>query len=120
MVADFPRYVLPGPDGKWISAVKPAPPPQALKDAMFYYDNEEFYDTVRCFAEAAKTGYRLTDVELRMAKHAYNTMLRKLGTLIENIEHDMSQGRTPIRPLKEVQDERKDLLAWRRIIEPEK
>ena len=108
------------PPGKWEPASKPVPPPQVLNDALFNYDNEEFYDAVRCFAEAVKGGYRLTDDDLRRVKHAYNTTLKKLGVLMENIEHDMSLGRTPIRPLKEVQDERKNLLAWRRIIESEK
>ena len=119
-VTDFPRYVLPRPDGKWVSADRPAPPPQSLKDALFNYDNEEFYDAVRCFAEAVKGGYRMTDDDLRKAKHAYNTTLKKLGVLIGNIEHDMALGRTPIRPLKDVQDERKNLLSWRRVIESAK
>ena len=105
--------------GKWESASKPVPPPPVLNDALFNYDNEEFYDAVRCFAEAVKSGYRLKDEDLRKAKHAYNITLKKLGLLIENIEHDMSLGRTPIRPLKEVQDERKNLLSWRRAIESE-
>ena len=105
--------------GKWESASKPVPPPPVLNDALFNYDNEEFYDAVRCFAEAVKSGYRLKDEDLRKAKHAYNVTLKKLGLLIENIEHDMSLGRTPIRPLKEVQDERKNLLSWRRAIESE-
>ena len=80
--------------------------------AIERYEFEEYYDTVKFFYEAKKKGYQPTTEDKKMIKNAFSKQKKRLDLLINRSEKMMQQGRALIRPLKEIEDERRALMDW--------
>jgi serine/threonine protein kinase len=78
------------------------------------YEFEEYKDVVRNFYEAKQGGYALTDGDMKMVEKSYKTQKEKLDQMIDRSYKLMKQGRALIRPLKEIEDERSELVSWYR------
>ena len=78
------------------------------------YGFEEYHDTLRYFSEAKAAGYNLTAEDAAMVEKAYKVQKKRLDTLIDRSYKMMQQGRALIRPLKDIEDERRQLMEWNR------
>ena len=86
--------------------------PEAVKNARLYYDEELYYDVVKYFHEAYQAGYVLTAADRRMFDDAFTKENARLKTMIDRSNVLMQQGKTLIRPLAEIEEERRRLIRW--------
>ncbi len=93
-----------------VVAVQPVP--DAVKNARLFYDEELYYDVVKYFHEAHQAGYALTAADRRMFDDAFTKENARLKTMIERCNVLMQQGKTLIRPLAEIEEERRRLIRW--------
>jgi hypothetical protein len=77
-----------------------------------FYDEELYYDVVKYFHEAHQAGYALTAADRRMFDDAFTKENARLKTMIERCNVLMQQGKTLIRPLAEIEEERRRLIRW--------
>ena len=90
--------------------------PESVKNARLYYDEELYYDVVKYFYEAHQSGYALTADDRRMFDNAFTTENARLKTMIERCNVLMQQGKTLIRPLAEIEEERRRLIQWHNAV----
>ncbi len=80
------------------------------------YEFEEYRDAVRLFHEAKSGGYELTASDMEIAESAYKAQKKRLDTLIDTSYRLMRQGRATTRPVKDIEDERSELVSRYREI----
>jgi len=83
------------------------------KAELFYYESEDYYDAVKYYHEAVKGGYSMNDGDLGNFKEAYERASEKLKLLKTRCEEQIRLGQTPIRDVKELDEESKNLVDWR-------
>ena len=85
-------------------------------DAIDYYMGEEYYESVKAFHEAAHAHYVLSADDMKKVESAYSIQKKRLDEMIDRCYKMISQGRTPLRPIKEVEGERRQLMEWRKTL----
>lgn len=83
-----------------------------VEDALVYYDGELYYDAVRCFHDAVKAGYSLSAEEKAKVSRAYRLARERLQLMIKRCHREIGIGKTPIRPVDDLEEELKQLLQW--------
>ncbi len=80
--------------------------------ALLYYDEELYYDAIRFFHEAQELGYLPTPDDLRKVDRAYQLEKTRLQQMLDRCYKEIGIGRTPIRPVKDVEREKAQLVEW--------
>ena len=84
-----------------------------VSKAELYFESEDYYDVVKYYHEAVKGGYSMNDGDLGNFKEAYERASEKLKLLKTRCEEQIRLGQTPIRGIKELEEESKNLVDWR-------
>jgi len=85
---------------------------ELAEKALERYDFEEYYDTVKFFYEAKQAGYVLTAEDFAKVDIAYKSRMKDLDQLIKRSYAMLKQGRALIRPLQDIEAERRNLMDW--------
>ena len=85
---------------------------ELAEKALERYDFEEYYDTVKFFYEAKQAGYVLTADDFAKVDYAYKSRMKDLDRLIKRSYAMLKQGRALIRPLQDIEAERRNLMDW--------
>ena len=80
--------------------------------AITYFEGEDYGEAIRFFHEAVQEGYVLSANDMKMVESAYVTQKDRLDKLINRCYKMVDQGRTPLRPIKDLEEERKQLMDW--------
>lgn len=85
---------------------------KTVEKAILYYEEELYYDAVKYFHEAFSLGYSMTADDLDKFESAYRAEKKRLQTMMKRCYDDMGIGKTPIRPVKDLEEEIKNLVEW--------
>jgi len=84
-----------------------------VSKAELYHETENYYDAVEKYHEAVKSGYVMTDGDLRNFSEAYARAIENTKKLKTRCEEQIRLGQTPIRGIKDLDNESKNLVDWR-------
>ena len=81
--------------------------------ASMYYDGEEFYEAVKCYHAAVKNGYSMNPADTGVFEDACGRALERLKQIKTRCENQIRLGQTPLRAIKELDAETKNVIDWR-------
>ena len=80
--------------------------------AIIYFEGEDYGQAIKIFHEAVQGGYVLSASDMKKVESAYATQKDRLDKLINRCYKMVDLGRTPLRPIKDLEEERKQLMDW--------
>ncbi|MBE6395414.1 MAG: hypothetical protein E7046_00210 [Lentisphaerae bacterium] len=80
--------------------------------AELYFAEGMYYDAAKYYSEAAEAGYALTQKDRKNFEKAYATQKKRLQVMIDRCHKDIALGKSPIRPLADLEKEMRQLIEW--------
>ena len=80
--------------------------------AELYFEEGMYYDAAKYYSEAAAAGYALTQKDRKNFEKAYATQKKRLQVMIDRCHKDIALGKSPIRPLADLEKEMRQLIEW--------
>jgi hypothetical protein len=77
-----------------------------------YFEEGMYYDAAKYYSEAAEAGYALTRKDRKNFEKAYVTQKKRLQVMIDRCHKDIALGKSPIRPLADLEKEMRQLIEW--------
>ena len=80
--------------------------------AELYFEEGMYYDAAKYYFEAADAGYALSQKDRDNFEKAYATQKKRLQVMIDRCHKDIALGKSPIRPLADLEKEMRQLIEW--------
>lgn len=83
-----------------------------VSKAGFYYESEDYYEAVKYYREAVRSGYSMGSGEMQEFEDAYKRANEKIRSLKSRCEDMIRLGQTPLRKIEDLDAESKNLVDW--------
>lgn len=80
--------------------------------AALYFEEGLYYDAAKYYCEAVESGCVLSREDLDNFAKAYSVSKKRLQIMIDRCHKDISLGKSPIRPLADLEKEMRELIGW--------
>ena len=80
--------------------------------AALYFEEGLYYDAAKYYCEAVDAGYVLSQEDIGNFAKAYSVSKKRLQIMIDRCHKDISLGKSPIRPLADLEKEMRELIGW--------
>lgn len=80
--------------------------------AALYFEEGLYYDAAKYYCEAVEAGYVLSQEDIGNFAKAYSVSKKRLQIMIDRCHKDISLGKSPIRPLADLEKEMRELIGW--------
>lgn len=80
--------------------------------AALYFEEGLYYDAAKYYCEAVDAGFVLSQEDLDNFTKAYSVSKKRLQTMIDRCHKDIALGKSPIRPLADLEKEMRELIGW--------
>lgn len=88
--------------------------------ASFYYESGDYYEAVKNYHEAFKSGHVLNADELSEFEDSYKKASDNLRSLRKRCQDQIDIGQTPLRDIKDLDAESKNLVDWHFEVVPKR
>ena len=80
--------------------------------AELYFAEGMYYDAAKYYSEASDAGYALTQKDRKNFERACVIAKKRLQVMIDRCHKDIALGKSPIRPLADLEKEMRQLIEW--------